>query len=259
MAFDYAEKITSLLRKAEAEGTTTEEAETLRQKAYELMVKHSIDQAAIDAKRAKGESTQEEIVTDTIEFTGIYKDALSQFCHNILTAFKTMSGYVEKNTMLYDEHKKKAVRGNIYTMVGYESDVRQLRVLLVSLQLQALADLEDWWRSDDYAEVIRTGGTAMQKFKTRREFLMSFSVGAMVKIEQRMQRLMNEAGPGTELAVRTRLDEVKAWLAAQELGLRKARGMERGDIAAAVAGQEAGRAANTGEANIGPKRNAIEA
>jgi hypothetical protein len=259
MAFDYTEKITSLLRKAEAQGTTAEEAETLRQKAYELMAKHSIDQAAIDAKRAKGESTQEEVITDTIEFTGIYKDVLTQFCHNILTAFKTMTGYVEKNVYLPQDDHKKSVRGHRYVIVGYESDVRQLRVLLVSLQLQALADLEDWWRSDEYAQVIRTGGTPMQKFKTRREFIMSFSLGAMAKIQERMSRLMNEAGPGTELAVRTRLDEVKAWLDAQKLGLRRSRGMERGDISARIAGQEAGRAANTGEANIGPKRNAIEA
>ena len=63
MAFDYAEKITALLKKAEAEGVTAEEADILRQKAYDLMTKHSIDQAMIDAKRAKGESTAEDIVT----------------------------------------------------------------------------------------------------------------------------------------------------------------------------------------------------
>jgi len=259
MAFDYEEKITALLTKAEANGVTTEEAETFRQKAYDLMVKHSIDQAAIDAKRAKGESTQEEVVTDTIDFTGIYKDALVQFCHNITMSFKTMQGYVEKNVYV-DSHKDKNVRGHKYVIVGYESDVRQVRVLLVSLQLQALADLSEWWNTDEYASVIRTGGTPMQKFKTRREFIMSFSTGATAKIKERVARAMGEAGPGTELALRTRLDEVKAWLEAQRLGLKSTgRGMERGSYAATVAGQAAGRAANTGEANIGPKRDAIGA
>lgn len=261
MAFDYEEKITALLTKAEANGVTPEEAETFRQKAYDLMVKHSIDQAAIDAKRAKGESTQEEVVTDTIKFSGIYKDALVQFCHNITMSFKTMQGYVEKNIFLdWDDPREKHVKGHQYVIVGYESDVRQVRVLLVSLQLQALADLSEWWNTDEYASVIRTGGTPMQKFKTRREFIMSFSTGAAAKIKERVARAMGEAGPGTELALRTRLDEVKAWLEAQRLGLKSTgRGMERGSYAATVAGQAAGRAANTGEANIGPKRDAIGA
>jgi uncharacterized protein DUF2786 len=259
MAFDWTEKITGLLRKAEAEGTTPEESEIIRQKAYELMTKHSIDQAVIDAKRAKGESTQEEVVTDTISFTGIYKDALVQFCHNITMSFRTMTGYVEKNVYVdWENPKPKRVRGHVYTVVGYESDVRQVRVLLVSLQLQALADLEDWWRSDEYASVIRSGGTPMQKFKTRREFIMSFSIGAASKIKERMARAMNEAGPGTEVAIRTRLDEVRAWLEAnRELSKSRGRGMERGSFAATEAGRSAGRAADTGEARVGPQRTAI--
>lgn len=256
MKFDYEEKIAGLLAKAEAEGTSPEESETLRQKAYDLMVKHSIDQAAIDAKRAKGESTQEEIVTDTIAFDGIYRDALVQFAHNITMAFKTMQAYVEKDTIQFRSSKR--VKVHIYTIVGYESDVRQVRVLLLSLQLQALADLSTWWDEDEYATVIRTGGTPMQKFKARREFILSFSTGAASKIRQRVARAMGEAGPGTDVALRTRLDEVKAWLDANIQGLRSrnGRGMER-DYNAYTAGFDAGRKANTGEANIGPRRNAI--
>lgn len=256
MAFDYAEKITALLKKAEAEGVTAEEADILRQKAYDLMTKHSIDQAMIDAKRAKGESTAEDIVTDTVAFDGIYKDALVQFCHNIVVAFRTMEGYVEKNVIHIESSKR--VKKHIYTIVGYESDVAQARVLLLSLQLQALAELTTWWDEDDYATVIRTGGTPMQKFKARREFIMAFSNGASAKIKARVARAMNDAGPGTELVLRSRLDEVRTWLNEnRNIGHSRGRGMDR-DYNAWGAGFDAGQQANTGEANIGPKRNAIE-
>jgi hypothetical protein len=258
MAANYEEIVTGLLRKAEAQGVTPEEAETLRDKAYELMTKHSIDQAMIDAKRAKGESTAEEIVTDTIGFTGIYKDVSSLFAHNIMAAFGTMRGYVEKNVNVnWEDPTKKSTKGNVYTLVGYESDVRQVRILIVSLQLQALADLADWWNTDAYAEVIRTTGTPMEKFKARREFIISFGVGAASKIKARMKRAMGDAGPGTEVALRDRGDAVKAWLDAKNLGLKTTRGMKRGDYEARVAGREAGLNADTGEARLGPDRKAI--
>lgn len=259
MAFDYAETIANLLRKAEDGAVTPAEAETLRDKAYELMTKHAIDQAVIDAKRARGESTAEEIVTDTIGFTGIYKDVSSLFANAIIQAFGTMKCYAERNVPVPATETTKATRGTVFVIIGYESDVRQARILIASLHLQALADLTGWWENDAYAEVIRTTGKPMEKFKARREFIVSFGLAASAKIQARMKRAMGEAGPGTEVAVRSRLDAVQAWLDAQELGLRRGRGIQRGSLAAQLAGAEAGRNADTGEARIGPKRTAIEA
>lgn len=61
-------KIKALLNKAEANGTTPEEAEALSAKASELMAKYSIDLALVDAARSKSE--REKPAQHTESFAG---------------------------------------------------------------------------------------------------------------------------------------------------------------------------------------------
>lgn len=257
---DYAQRIADLL--AKAEGTKVDaEAETYREKAYELMSKYAIDQAMIDAKRVRdGGIVTEQIVKENVAFRGIFKDALIHFSHNVVMAFRTMNGYVEKN-VIYIESSK-SVKVHIYTIVGYESDVAQAKMLITSLQIQATSALSEWWKKLDLytgAGVIKETGSPMEKFKTRREFILSFGAGAASRVKDRMKIVMNESGPGTEVALVDRGDQVKRWLD-ENMNLSKGRGgnLKRGSIEASGAGYSAGRRANTGEANIGPKRTAIE-
>jgi hypothetical protein len=257
---DHAQMIADLL--AKAEGTKIDaEAEVYREKAYALMTRYSIDQAMIDAKRVRdGGVVREEIVRESIAFHGIFKDAMVQFAHDIVTAFRTMSGYVEKNVLVeyYGVKAKKGKRGHAYTIVGYESDVRQARMLIVSLQLQAMSALTEWWKADVHAGVIQEVGTPMEKFKARREFIMSFGRGAATRVRDRMKVVMNETGPGTEVALVDRGAAVRRWLDENmELSRSRGRGMSRGSAVASGAGYSAGLRANTGEASINPGQRAI--
>ena len=70
MSEKKADLIAKLLAKAES--TTPEEAEALREHAYRLMEKYMIDQAVIDARRARDGQASEKIVTRIIEFDGGY-------------------------------------------------------------------------------------------------------------------------------------------------------------------------------------------
>jgi len=257
---DYAQMIANLLTKAE--GTKVDaEAEVYREKAYELMTKYSVDQAMIDAKRIRdGGVAQEEIIRESIVFHGIFKDAMIQFAHSIITAFRTMSGYVEKNVLVeyYGVKAKKNTRGHAYTIVGYESDVQQARMLLVSLQLQATSALAEWWKTDTHASVVQSIGTPMEKFKTRREFIMSFGLGAATRVRDRMKIVMNETGPGTEVALVDRGAAVRRWLDENmDLQRSRGRGMSRGSAAASGAGYSAGLRANTGETQINTGQRSI--
>ena len=237
---DYAQMIASML--AKAEGTDSEaEAETFRAKAYELMTKHSIDQAVIEAKH------------------GIYKDAMLRMSHNIVCALPTVKSYVEKNVNVnWEDLTKPKVKGHIYTIVGFESDVKQAELLLVSLQLQAASALTTWWKTDTHAMVIQETGTPMEKFKARREFVMAFGRGAATRLTQRFNAVVKERGVGTEVMLQDRGSQIEAWLKENmDLTTSKGRGLAAGDARAAASGYVAGTEANTGETKIGPDRTAI--
>lgn len=256
---DYAQRIADLL--AKAEGTKVDaEAETYREKAYELMTKYAVDQAMIDAKRVRdGGVATEQIVRESVAFKGIFKDALIQFSHSIVMAFRTMDGYVEKNVTHIESTKR--VKVHIYTIVGYESDVAQAKMLLTSLHIQAASALTEWWKELDLytgAGVIKNMGSAMEKFKTRREFIMSFGQGAASRVRDRMKIVMNESGPGTEVALVDRGDQVKRWLK-ENMNLSKSRGgqMQRGSYEASTSGYTAGRRADTGETRVNTGQRAI--
>lgn len=255
---DYAKMIADLL--AKAEGTDIEaEADTFREKAFELMTKYAIDQAEIDAKRVDG-SVQEEIVEEELIFRGTYKDGTFNLAGHVINAFPTVRTYVEKNVWL--RHRVNDARanekGHVRYIVGYESDVRQVKLLVESLQLQAASALLRWWKDDAHALVIKELGTAMEKFKAKREFLISFGYGASTKIAKRFKDVIQERGTGTEVMIRDRGTAVDEWLKKLNL-VQTSNRLSRGSVGAQVAGMAAGREARTGEPEVGPRRNAIGA
>jgi|SRR5947207_15774280 len=147
----YADKIDKLLRKAES--TTPAEAEALRDKAYALMTKYAIDQAEIDARRAAsgGARIVEKIVERSVDITGIFRFGLLEVVHNVTMAFESVNAYMIKDFRV----KVEKADGNFrwasavrYYIVGFESDVKQILLMVTSLQLQAAAEMVHWWNAD---------------------------------------------------------------------------------------------------------------
>lgn len=238
------EKIAALLKKAET--TTPGEAELLTAKAEELMLKYGIDRALINA-RSTGK--KERIETLRIPLRGIYAKAYMNMMYRITQA------YGDGDIQAYFTQVKQS--DIILTVVGFESDVAQLKVLLASLQLQVVVALNAWWKSNEFTS------TAMEKFKARRTFIQSFGEGAASRLRKARASAVKEAEsttPGTEIVLRDRALAVKEFMNANVGNLKSSKSREKsGGYGAFSAGYKAGQNANTGDRQVNAGRRAIEA
>jgi hypothetical protein len=238
------ERIAALLKKAET--TTPEEAELLTAKAEELMLKYGIDKAMLNA-RTTGD--KERIEKLHIPLSGIYAKAYMRMMSMIARA------YGDDIDTYYTPWKNNIT----LTIVGFETDVAQLKVLLTSLQLQAVVALNTWSKNRQ----LSYKPTAMEKFKDRRTFIESFGVGAASRIRRARASAVKEAEsstPGAELVLRDRALAIKEFMAQNVGKLKTVKNREKpGAYAASDAGYDAGRNANTGDRQVGVGRRAIDA
>lgn len=239
------ELIAQLLKKAET--TTPEEAEALTAKAAELMQKYGIDQMML---AARGTDVKERIEKLHIPLKGIYAMAYMSMLAAIAKAYGG-----ENVRSYYTQYKQSDVT---LTIVGFESDVSSLKVLLASLQLQAVVALNAWAKNGG----IESRMKPMQKFKERRTFLKSFGYGASERLRKSRASVVKDAEkatPGTELVLRSRALAVQEFMDANVGGLKSVKSREKsGSSSASYAGIKAGRNANTGETQVGAGRLAIE-
>lgn len=232
------DRIAKLLAKAEK--TTPEEAAALTAHAEKLMLQYGIEQAVINAKRAgKTHATDEKMMRSLLTFTGVYRKAMDLALYAALREFKTAQfiggGDDGKTTRLW--------------VAGYQSDVEQLLVLAASLQVQCIAALSTWWKT-----MNTTGWTAMQKFKARRQFILSFGDGAAHRIARSRAQAVQESTksePGTALALVDRATATEQWVNKMfNLKPGKSVKMAGGNWASREAGWNAGKNANTGESAL---------
>lgn len=225
------ELIAQLLAKAES--TTPEEAEALTEHAERLMIKYSIDQAVIDARRAKQGGVRENIVQKTITFTGAYRlemVALGAAVSGGLGSLRTlMSTMGNKSATLY--------------VIGFESDVEQALALIYSLQIQAQVASRAWWKIN---KASYAGMRSYDQEAVRRSFVRGFGNGAGRRIRDNRATAVQEAGAGTELALISRDSQVQSYLDGIPTGRNKARGGKL-SVDALGSGYNAGQQANTGE------------
>lgn len=211
--------------------------------ATEIMLKHSIDEAVIQARRAVGSQPTEKIIQTPVEFRGIYRVALALQFHSFAAAYtntvRTFTAKYDKVEYLY--------------VVGYESEVRQLVMLITSVQLQAIASLNVWWRSDPSHRQLR----GMIGYKTRRQYVSSFVRGATERVEVARRTALGDSAPGTELVLRDRRSAVDKYVDATFALSYRNSNLAPGSIDADNAGREAGRRANTGDTPVGNDRRQI--
>ena len=228
---------------AKAESTTPEEAEALTEHAERLMVKYAIDQAVIDARRAKAGQESEKIVEVRLDFTGAYRGELVHMTHMV------SSGLGSLRNMQYTGGTGKVFSAYI---IGFESDVEQAKTLVMSLQVQAAVAVRAWWREHkgEYA-----GLNSYEQEKARRTFVYGFGTGAGSRIRESRQQVVNEAtaargGAGTELVLVNRRAKVNEHMDAKK-NLKNARSRNAATGGSASGqGYAAGQKANTGEKKV---------
>lgn len=240
MSESMERRVKTLLDKAEDFRRHGEDgsADAALELAAEIMAKYSIDAAVIAARRAAG-APNEAIVTKKIAFTGIYRVALATGFDQVAQAMNVGRSFIQNAGKTY-----------YLFVVAFRSDAAQLEALITSLHLQALGALNKWWQSYPLRPTLR----GMDGYKTRRQFVMSFTVGATERVRRARQRVEDAAEPGTALAVvdrRSAIDE----LVDREYNLSTQRSrLAGGHRDARVAGLEAGRRANTGDPAVSGDR-----
>lgn len=222
---------------AKAESTTPEEAEALMEHAYRLMQKYAIDQAVIDARRAREGKTHEAIIEVELVFEGVYRNDMLELGSAVVFAL----GQMRVMQLKRDTYTKMWV-------VGFESDARQAETLIRSLQVQALLALKSWWygvRDDRPYTYYRES----EKRQARREFVRFFGYGAGGRIRDNRATVIEEVGSGTELVLVERGKKVDDYVDAKNLRPNRDKGYRNG-YGGAAPGAAAGREANTGERSM---------
>ncbi len=248
----YAERIAKLLRKAES--TDSEhEAEALTAKAQELMTHYAIGEELL--ARAQGKPTRETIVSESIVYSGIFHMAL----FDIGNAIARAQGCRTLIHKMPGSHTRLSV-------IGFESDVANAKLLDTSLQLQAAIAMQQWYRQQPIY-----GRTPMQKAKMRRQFLMSFASGLADKLSaakragvaaaaadeaKRSGIDVNTAMKSTDLVIRDRAQCVDDWMDREYGGTLRTvrRNYSYGGLNAAQAGYRARQDADVGQPHVGDRR-----
>src|SRR5690348_15654757 len=159
----YAERIAKLLRKAEGTDNAAE-AEAYTEMAQRLMVKYAIDEELIAI--AAGTQVQDTIVTDKIQYDGIFHMAFFDI-GNVLAHANNCRTLITKQQ---GSHSR-------LTLIGFSKDVANVKMLDASLAIQASSAMHKWYdRQDVY------GFTPMMKAKMRRQFIQSFAQGLRAKL-----------------------------------------------------------------------------
>lgn len=238
----WARRITALLAKAES--ATPEEAESLTEKAMQLMAKFNIEQSLLDMRRAAAGQKTESIIKYNFRFTGTYHRAL-------LYTFESIA-----KTLGLEASFHRYRNESVLHVYGFETDVEQAELLMTSLQLQLTAALTSWWST--YTD--RAWLTPMEKFKSRRTFMFAFGEGVEIRLIAAKRSAVAEAEtatPGSTLVLRDRRMQLTEYYQALDVKSVKI-DQPITDYDAYTEGLKSGKSADTGEKRVVNERRSIE-
>lgn len=240
MATNLEATIAKLL--AKAEGTTNpHEAEAFMAKAEELMLKHGIERAQVEAHRPGTVHKTEPIVTVRIRVADGHGYALGlvNIAHGIAPTFNVRT---LQSTNRYDSSKT-------VWFIGHEGDVQDATTLFNSLAAQAIPQAKAWWKNEGKHNTIWY--TDNDAYLARREFIFGFARGAAARLRETRNRVVAQSSAGTELMLIDRKTLVDKWIDENmQVGKGRATSRRTGGEAARSAGTQAGRDA-VGNRSIG--------
>jgi hypothetical protein len=225
------DRIQKLLAKAESPAVTEQEAESFRDKAFELAAKYRIDHAEL---KAKGQAPSEKIVNRRMHvsrpFTQMMRLALIVFESNDCSLIR-ISG----------------TKDTIHAF-GYENDMAKAELLFTSLLVQGAR-----WCAQDYREY------RYESEERRSTFRRGWWTGYANKVYKRLQAIQQRAEsesatPGTAIVLRDRKQDTNTAMVNHYSGA-----ISRGRRTKGVSshggyrrGSEAGDRADLGGTRMGP-------
>lgn len=228
MAQDFAEKVALLLAKAEGTDNPAE-AEAYTAKAEELMLKHGIEEAQVQAKRPG--TRPDPIIIERIYVNGTYEAATVTYGYAVAPSFHCKS-YQSKGAN---------GKGHYIWLVGHTSDVEQAAILLRSMLVQSEMAMRHWWENGGRES---SGFDRATKKLARRQFMFGFGNGVRERLREIHNRVVEESEPGTALVLVDRSKKVDSWIGDNmTFGKGRSRSLKGGSYAAGDAGHQAGREA----------------
>jgi len=225
------EQINIMLRKAET--STPAEAEMIMKRAEKLMLRHGLDEAMI-AQASPGAKKEEIIVVRVFCGSASYGTAWQNLGHSIGRGMGTLRTLQDGGS---------GAESRVW-FIGFESDVRRAVQLFETLKIQAEHALRVWWKAEG-REQTKWDGRQYQ-WAARRQFLVSFGLGAGVRLEESRQEVVRESeSTGAELVLVSRKEMVNEEMARKFPKLGRAR-ETLGSHVGRAAGFAAGRNAATG-------------
>lgn len=212
-------------------------------RAEAIMLKHSFSAATLAARRAAG--LRDELQVLELPFDGIYRVALAPVFYDLVVAYGGATRpLLQRGKSVY-----------VVKVVGPEDELLRVRTLTTSIRLQAFGGMEYWWnRYDGRFELSR-----MEGYKARRQFMVSFVRGVIERVQRARGTALDEAEPGTALALSERRSVIDEFFA-ENFNLKNVKSRVRaGTAAAKMAGLTAGRIAATDEPTVRTDRPSLEA
>lgn len=242
---DTLNRVRSLLLKAEAEGVTPEEAESLTAKAAELMAAYGIDRARLGALDPGTDKPGDKLVSCPNPWGKVHAHMLGALAKAMrCDAILTHEGENAQNIHLF----------------GYESDLERTELLYTSLLVQMASALQ---RASAPGGPLPPFLHGRQKMAWNRSFLLGFAAEVVRRVREAEERAAATArtedqqtgGPSTALVLADRALVVRARLSQAYPVTRSTRITTTGR--GHGAGRAAGRTADIGQGRVGGRRQAL--
>lgn len=271
---DYADKISKLLRKAER-AATEEEAEAFFTKAQELMVKHAISEAEL------GLEDEDEIVEEHIDVTGTHRAPIFEMISRVarvngLKVLVQKLDRIDKKTAEWYGREPRPHTIRVY-LIGFKSDIRNVRTLVQSLEIQAIQEMRRWWKAEGSETYGGDWVNNHDKNRAKHTFVGGFGDRVVQRLREAKKQAVSDVSEerfaaratesteslkdysdSVELVLRTRKERVDEWYDKRYGGkTRRTRtgSYRRGGAAASAAGRAAGSRADLGQPRVkGQKR-----
>ena len=247
MSDKQVDRINALLAKVEA-ASTQEEADTYNAKASELMIRYGVEQAMLAAARGEADAS-EEIVKITIDFKGQFAQAQMRLAWHVAQSLtgEAVTGF-----------KTTDYKGGVHlTLIGFDSDISNVKAMIASLLLQCESELFDWW---EYEKAAYKGQGQYDKTVARRSFIEGYSSAASKKIRDVYSRVVKEEQAketGTAVALVDRKKQVDNYMRSHFSVGKGRSSYSRSDAAGRSAGRAAGARADVGGRGVSNSRGRI--
>lgn len=236
------ERVRKLLAKAEDPSVTDAERETLNNKAAELMMKHSIDDAMLNMNDKSDKTIIRKLLKiNFIPASYTYEYAVLGVNVAPFLNCRGVRAVMPKRTDLF--------------IIGHEDDAESMEMLYWSLVRQCMLSLTAWYQSFETKRQL-FNMSPQEKMKAKKSYVIGFIKGVCAKLESIQTQVIDEVGHGAEIVLADKKSAIDVWIN-ENMKLSAGRVHRYVNPNSHSAGYQAGYDADIGQPSMGLNRRAI--